>query len=60
MENYVKNSGSLSPRYYAKADFRTRQANLPYPEKVRQVIEMQKRLVPIYAAKGEKIVPWGC
>lgn len=38
--------------------FRAHQAALSYPEKVRQVVAMQRRLVPIYAARGEKSVPW--
>ena len=29
-----------------------------YPEKVKQVVAMQRRLVPIYAAQGKTIVPW--
>lgn len=48
----------LSETQYAKEIFRRRQAALPYPEKVRQVVELQKRLVPIYAARGKVIVPW--
>ena len=49
---------SLSQEQYAKVNWRHAQANLSYPEKVRQVIQMQRRLVPIYAARGITIVPW--
>lgn len=48
----------LTSEQYAKVNFRRRQASLSYPEKVRQLVELQKRLVPIYAARGKIIVPW--
>ena len=48
----------LSPDQYAKTGFRKRMAALPFEEKVRCVVEMQKRLVPILAARGRVIVPW--
>lgn len=48
----------LPGEQYAKVNFRRRQAALSYPEKVRQLVELQKRLVPIYAARGKIIVPW--
>ncbi len=49
---------ALTEEQYAKKKFRAHQASLSYPEKVRQVVEMQKRLVPIYAARGRIIKPW--
>lgn len=48
----------LSESQYAKLNFRIEQAALSFPEKIRQIVEMQKRLVPIYASRGIKIVPW--
>ena len=48
----------LTDEQYAKVNFRRRQAALPYPEKVRQLVELQKRLAPIYPARGRIIVPW--
>ena len=48
----------LTGEQYAKVNFRRRQVALSYPEKVRQLVELQKRLVPIYAARGKIIVPW--
>ena len=48
----------LTDEQYAKVNFRRRQAALSYPEKVRQLVELQKSLVPIYAARGKVIVPW--
>ena len=48
----------LTEEQYAKKKFRAYQASLSYPEKVRQVVEMQKRLVPIYARRGITIRPW--
>ena len=48
----------LTEEQYAKVHFRQRQRELAYPEKVRQVVELQKRLAPIYAARGRIIVPW--
>ena len=58
MESNMKMPSALLPDQYAKIGFRAYQANLPYPEKVRQVVAMQRRLVPIYAARGKVIVPW--
>ena len=48
----------LSERQYAKASFRASQAALSYPEKVRQLVMLQEKLRPIYAARGRTIVPW--
>ena len=48
----------LTGEQYAKVNFRRHQPALSYPEKVRQLVELQKRLVPIYAARGKIIVPW--
>ena len=48
----------LSEGQYAKETFRAKQAALSYPEKVRQLVMLQKRLRPIYAARGRTIVPW--
>lgn len=58
MEPPVKERPKLPEEQYGKPAFRARQADLPYPEKVRQVVEMQRRLVPVYAARGVKITPW--
>jgi hypothetical protein len=33
-------------------------AALPIEEKVRCIVAMQKRLVPIYAARGIRVRPW--
>ena len=43
---------------YAKKRFRARMAALPIEEKVRIVVAMQRRLVPIYAARGIRVRPW--
>lgn len=48
----------LTANQYAKVTFRQKQAALSYPEKVRQVVAMQKRIRPILAARGRVIVPW--
>jgi hypothetical protein len=48
----------LSESQYAKESFRASQAALSYPEKVRQLVMLQERLRPIYAARGRTIVPW--
>ena len=39
----------------AKEEHRHRQAALPWPEKVRIIVEMQRRVAPIYRARG---IPW--
>ena len=49
---------ALSAEQYAKTGFRREMAARTYPEKVRQLVAMQHRLVPIYSAHGRKIVPW--
>ena len=43
---------------YAKKDFRAKSAALPIEEKVRRIVAMQKRLVPIYAARGIRVRAW--
>lgn len=43
---------------YAKKRFRARMAALPIEEKVRCIVAMQKRLVPIYAARGIRVRSW--
>ena len=48
----------LSEQQYEKRRFRADMAALSYPEKVRQLVALQRRLVPIYAARGRTIVPW--
>ena len=58
MESNLRMPRPLSSEQYAKMTFRAYQANLPYHEKVKQVVAMQRRLVPIYAARGKVIVPW--
>jgi len=58
MEHGLNGVEPLPQGQYAKVEFRSRQAELPYPEKVKQVVAMQHRLVPIYAARGKVIVPW--
>ena len=49
---------ALSADQYAKTVFRREMAATPYPEKVRQLVAMQHRIVPVCAARGRKIVPW--
>ena len=58
MESDLKMPKPLSSEQYAKTTFRAYQTELPYPAKVRQVVAMQHRLVPVYAARGKVIVPW--
>ena len=47
-----------APAYYAKVHSRKALRELPFVEKVRLVVEMQKRVAPIYAARGIVIRPW--
>ena len=49
---------ALSADQYAKTDFRREMALKSYPEKVRQLVSMQRRIVPVCAARGRRIVPW--
>lgn len=58
MESGLSNGWQLSSSQYAKANFRARQASLSYPEKVRQVVALQQRIVPVCAKQGRLIVPW--
>ena len=48
----------LSDEAYAKKEFRARSAALPIEEKVRRIVAMQRRLVPIYAARGIRVRAW--
>ena len=48
----------LSPSQYAKAHGRRNLAAIPFIEKVKCVIELQRRLQPIYAKRGIIIKPW--
>jgi len=57
METSVK-MRPLTPEQYAKKRFRAEAAALAYPEKVRRLVELQRRLVPVYAQRGRTIVPW--
>ena len=48
----------LPQSYYEKKHDREAWRRMSYPEKVRCVVELQKRLAPIYAARGIIIQPW--
>ena len=48
----------LTTEQYAKATGRRNMADLPFVEKVRCVVEMQRRMVPVYAQRGIVIKPW--
>jgi hypothetical protein len=48
----------LPKAYYEKKRSREAWRRLPYPEKVRCVVALQKRIAPIYAARGIVIRPW--
>ena len=41
-----------------KESHRRQLADLPYPEKVRIVVELQKIAAPILKARGLTVVPW--
>lgn len=49
---------ALTADQYAKTEFRRKIASMSYPEKVRQLVAMQRRIVPVCAARGRKIIPW--
>lgn len=53
---------SLNPEiaqlFAAKAERRRQLAALPYPEKVRIVVQMQKLAAPIYRARGKQVKVW--
>lgn len=44
--------------FIAKQDRRRSLAALPFPEKVRAVIELQKMAAPILRARGKAARPW--
>ena len=48
----------LADETYAKKDFRAKSAALPIEEKVRRIVAMQRRLVPIFAARGIRVRTW--
>ncbi len=42
----------------AKEERRHRLASLPFPEKVRAVVQMQQMAAPILRARGRQVTPW--
>ena len=48
----------LTDTQYAKTQGRRNLADLPFTEKVKCVIELQRRLQSIYAQRGIIINPW--
>lgn len=48
----------LTEAQYAKTQGRRTLADLPFTEKVKCVIELQRRIQPIYAQRGIIIKPW--
>ena len=59
MDQPLSNSNAALPEeYYQKRKSRKAWREMPFEEKVRQVVELQKRAAPIYAARGKIIVPW--
>ena len=58
MESHVKAVRPLTGSQYAKVVFRNQQASLSYPEKVRQLVSLQHRIVPVCVARGQVVVPW--
>ena len=41
-----------------KEEWRRERARLPFPEKIRILVELQKRQAPILAARGKKSIVW--
>jgi len=41
-----------------KEAWRRERARLPFPEKIRILVELQKRQAPILAARGKKSIIW--
>ena len=58
MESDLNACWWLSEGQYAKSGFRSYQESLSYPEKVKQVVLLQQRMVPICATRGLRIDPW--
>lgn len=48
----------LSELVEAKSRRRAELARLPYPDKVRIVVELQKMQAPILAARGIRVMVW--
>lgn len=44
--------------FAAKEERRQRLAALPYPEKVRALMQLQKMAVAILQARGQSVQPW--
>jgi hypothetical protein len=45
--------------FAAKQRRRARLASLPFPEKVRAVVQMQRMAAPVLRARGKKVRVWG-
>lgn len=48
------------PFYGEKPNHRKHMQELSYADKVRIVVELQKRIAPILKARGENVSPWTC
>ncbi len=57
-KDLMHSQAPLPEEYYEKRKSRKAWREMPFEEKVRCVVELQKRAAPIYAARGKIIVPW--
>ena len=48
----------ISRLLMASEERRHRLAHLPYPEKVRAVVQMQRMAAPVLRARGRQVRPW--
>lgn len=58
MEAMDELSSRLAKIFAGKEQRRLRLARLPYPEKVRVVMELQQMVAPILRGRGRAVRPW--
>ena len=58
MEPMDELNPEISRLLHAKEERRHRLARLPYPEKVRAVMQLQRMAAPVLRAKGQQVRPW--
>lgn len=58
METMDRLNQEIEKLFRAKEERRARLAAMPFPEKVRAVIQMQRMAAPLLRARGKKVRVW--
>lgn len=58
MEGMDRITPEIEKLFQAKEQRRARLAALPFPEKVRAVVQMQRMAAPLYRSRGKQVRIW--